>query len=200
MPSEPVKVSAVGSTMAEATFGGASSASAARPRREGAHGARTVLCAIDGSEHSHRAFHFALHKIICGPEDRVILFHALKPLNIFNHPVILNMTTEERAAVVRQSEAAARESLKVFQERAASTGVRTELVVVVGDPREQVSKYVSEHPVDMVVLGARGAADSSTPPHNNRFRLGSVSSHLVQHCPVPTVVVPEPRDTRALGG
>jgi nucleotide-binding universal stress UspA family protein len=34
--------------------------------------------------------------------------------------------------------------------------VKCELVVAVGDPREQVSKYVTQHPVDMVVLGSRG--------------------------------------------
>lgn len=56
-------------------------------------------------------------------------------------------------------------AFKGLRKQTDSPQVRTELVVVVGDPREQVSKYVSEHPVDMVVLGARGAADSSSPPH-----------------------------------
>jgi nucleotide-binding universal stress UspA family protein len=34
--------------------------------------------------------------------------------------------------------------------------VTCELVVVVGDPREEIPDFIAKHPVDMVVVGSRG--------------------------------------------
>lgn len=40
--------------------------------------------------------------------------------------------------------------------RHTSLQVTCELVVVVGDPREEIPDFIAKHPVDMVVVGSRG--------------------------------------------
>ena len=57
--------------------------------------------------------------------------------------------------------------------------------VLAGPPGEALSRYASDHEMDVVVVGRRGRGMSER-------LLGSVSAYLVRHSEVPVLVV-EPR-------
>jgi nucleotide-binding universal stress UspA family protein len=57
-----------------------------------------------------------------------------------------------------------------------------------GDPAEQILEVVREQPVDLICLGARGRGRLSGA------LLGSVSSAVLHHSPVPVVVLHPPPD------
>jgi hypothetical protein len=54
--------------------------------KTGAGGKRTLLCALDASDHSTRALHFVLEKVV-KPEqgDKLILFQAAQPVRSEGH-------------------------------------------------------------------------------------------------------------------
>jgi nucleotide-binding universal stress UspA family protein len=57
-----------------------------------------------------------------------------------------------------------------------------------GDPAEQILEVVREQPVDLICLGARGRGRLTGA------LLGSVSSAVLHHSPVPVVVLHPPRE------
>jgi nucleotide-binding universal stress UspA family protein len=58
-----------------------------------------------------------------------------------------------------------------------------------GDPAEEILKLVREQPVDLICLGARGRGRVSGA------LLGSVSTAVLHHSPVPVVVLHPARET-----
>ena len=60
---------------------------------------------------------------------------------------------------------------------------QVEVVMLHGDPLEQILAYLSHHKADLVVVGTRGLSRGS------RLLLGSVSSRLVTEAPCPVLVV-----------
>ncbi|TMK73863.1 MAG: universal stress protein [Actinobacteria bacterium] len=60
-----------------------------------------------------------------------------------------------------------------------------------GDPAEEILKLISEEPIDLVCMGARGRGRVTGA------LLGSVSTAVLHHSPVPVIVLhppPEPED------
>jgi nucleotide-binding universal stress UspA family protein len=62
-----------------------------------------------------------------------------------------------------------------------------------GDPAEEILALVRAQPVDLVCMGARGRGRVSGA------LLGSVSSAVLHHSPVPVVVLHPPHDTSETG-
>ena len=55
-------------------------------------------------------------------------------------------------------------------------------VIALGNPAEEILKFVKEKKIDMVVLTSRG--------RQSLFSFGSVSDKVVKNSPVPVMVVP----------
>ncbi|GAQ83056.1 universal stress protein family protein [Klebsormidium nitens] len=143
---------------------------------------KRVLCAIDGSEGSEQAFRFAAEKLATGPGDSLILFQAVTALDEYDDVVGLHILTEQQRDIMQSRLNSERiESLEKLRE---GLKVDSEIVVIPGDPRTVIPEYVASHPVDVVVVGTRGLNKLQT------IFMGSVSSHLVQNCTVPVVIVP----------
>ena len=69
-----------------------------------------------------------------------------------------------------------------------TAGVDFEIKVVEGNGPEALLTVAEETGASMIVVGARGHGGFAN------LLLGSVSSHLVHHAPVPVLVVPPPND------
>ena len=54
--------------------------------------------------------------------------------------------------------------------------------IAIGDPAQEILKFIEKEKVDMVVMAKRG--------EKGHFRFGSVSEKIVKHAPVPVVTVP----------
>jgi nucleotide-binding universal stress UspA family protein len=52
----------------------------------------------------------------------------------------------------------------------------------IGDPAEEILKFINKEKVDIVVMATRGS--------RGRFRFGSVTEQVVKHSTVPVVTVP----------
>ncbi|GAQ83967.1 universal stress protein family protein [Klebsormidium nitens] len=167
-------------------------------------GARQLLCAVDGSEGSKAAFRFVLEKMTL-PErgDRIILFQACRRVDreLVEPGTHSYQTRDFFTADLgfiddghRKSAQAERErqALKQLGELVKLADVPCETVVVTGDPRDEIPRYVAKHPVDIVVVGSRGLGTVK------RLFLGSVSCDLVRHLSVPVIVVPPPSAAKAV--
>jgi nucleotide-binding universal stress UspA family protein len=89
-------------------------------------------------------------------------------------------------AAERMETAAARHLREVAATLPQDLSVTT--VLRHGDPAEQILALVRERPVDIICLGARGRGRVSGA------LLGSVSSAVLHHSPVPVVVLHPPPD------
>jgi nucleotide-binding universal stress UspA family protein len=61
-----------------------------------------------------------------------------------------------------------------------------------GDPAEEILRLVREEPIDLICMGARGRGRVTGA------LLGSVSSAVLHHSPVPVVVLHPPPEARTL--
>jgi universal stress protein A len=100
--------------------------------------------------------------------------------------VIAAGVSPERLADEMEKEAAARL-------RQVAAGLPQDLSVTTilrhGDPAEEILRLIRERPVDLVCLGARGRGRVSGA------LLGSVSTAVLHHSPVPVVVLHPPRES-----
>ncbi|KAL0848351.1 hypothetical protein Bca101_021598 [Brassica carinata] len=67
--------------------------------------------------------------------------------------------------------------------------VKTETMILDGDPKEMICQAVEQTHTDLLVVGSRGLGMIK------RAFLGSVSDHCVQHAECPVLIVRLPRDT-----
>lgn len=74
--------------------------------------------------------------------------------------------------------------LVAARDEARERGIQdVDVVVLHGDPLEQILSYLHKHRADLVVVGTRGLS------RGTRLLLGSVSSRLVNEAPCPVLVV-----------
>ena len=134
---------------------------------------KTVLCAIDFSDHSFKAFELAKRLAVTGGAQLVIV-HALKPLP---EGFALNENIRKRYQEERREEAGRRlEPLA-----AGDTAVRS--VIGSGSPYDVITRVAEETGASLLVMGARGLS---------RFKgilLGSVSGALIKSSSCPVMIV-----------
>ncbi|HEX6714379.1 MAG TPA: universal stress protein [Thermoleophilaceae bacterium] len=141
-----------------------------------------ILVAIDATP----AATFALRHIVPYAVDQR---SRLTLLSVVPDPptmIVAAGTSPERLAeaMEKQTETQLREvTASLPQDLSVTTVVRH------GDPAEQILAYVREQPFDLLVLGARGRGRVTGA------LLGSVSTAVLHHSPIPVVVMhPAPSD------
>jgi len=143
---------------------------------------KTVLAAIDGSDHSFRALDAAVD-LALRYEARLSILHVVPPAflpeagDAEGEPENLDAPTEYMH--FRQM---GRQLMEDAAARAASEGYADTMPeVLVGDPAEVIVERSRTY--DLVVMGSRGW--SAEP----RLPQGSVSHKVVQLAPVPCLIV-----------
>ncbi|CAF2112793.1 unnamed protein product [Brassica oleracea var. botrytis] len=69
------------------------------------------------------------------------------------------------------------------------TCVKTETMILEGDPKEMICQAVEQNHVDLLVVGSRGLGMIK------RAFIGSVSDYCVQHAQCPVLIVRPPKET-----
>jgi len=135
---------------------------------------RRVLVAVDDSEGAARAVRFVA--TVAGPLGaEVLAVHALGLLaEIGDHAVPAQTHRAEVAAM-----------LEGWASPLAEAGVAYRCLLVDGNPVQALLAVAEQEAADVVVVGKRARA--GVPG----LQLGSTSQQLVQHAPIPVVVVPE---------
>ncbi|KXJ12586.1 uncharacterized protein LOC110241907 [Exaiptasia diaphana] len=158
---------------------------------------RTILIAVNASEHSERALNWYLDKSRLHG-DQVLFAHVVESASIIPPPTYAHgpsLSREEWDQIMEELHAKAHvvtEPLEKVLEKYVSENegkdekkeAQYQTICSVGSPGEAICKMAEDNKVDMVIIGNRGLGTI------RRTLLGSVSDYIVQHCTVAVVVVP----------
>ncbi|EDQ90503.1 uncharacterized protein MONBRDRAFT_24350 [Monosiga brevicollis MX1] len=142
---------------------------------------RTVLVGVDASETSANAFNFASKQ--CRPGDVMHVCYAYAPLMDFVGPEFSKAPTEAQHQAWREQEE--QRFQKFMESLPKPDGVKVESHIMAGDARQVLTDMASTKSADQVVVGTHGRG------FLGRAIMGSVSSYLTHHSPVPVTVVPK---------
>ncbi|KAH8878468.1 Universal stress protein [Schistosoma japonicum] len=137
-------------------------------------GSRSVLIAIDGSEHSKKAFNYYvnwLHR----PDDSVTIYHAVEPVSLPTLSLSSPMANVKRVRELENDYSA--ECLRhnlIYQ-------FLYESVEHIG---ASIIQQVEKYEVRLIVIGSRGLGAIK------RTIMGSVSDYVVHHANTAVCVVP----------
>lgn len=135
---------------------------------------RHILVPVDGSDHSIRAFSYALEH---HNGDKITALHVADPtVGEFNPDT-------PGGADRKQSEVVTERTTEAFEQ--ASTGnMEFEIEIIEGKPRETILAFADQHDVDQIVMGPRGLSGV------RRLLLGSVTDSIIRRSNVPVNVIP----------
>jgi nucleotide-binding universal stress UspA family protein len=129
---------------------------------------KEILVPIDHSFHSEIALAHAV-SMARAFDSRLILLHAIDIVGWANPAYSVNPLDWQ----VRKAEAKA--FLQDRVEQVQRQGLDAESYVLEGDAARQIYEFVRSHPVDLIVLNARGQSGAK------EWNLGGVVQKLVQH-------------------
>lgn len=136
-----------------------------------------ILCAVDGSKESERAFETAID-VALRNDARLIIGHVIDT-RTFATVEAYDRTITERA------ESYAKELLDDYVNRATERGVaQVDTVVEYGSPKVTIAKKIAPaHDVDLIMCGATGLNAVE------RFFIGSVSESIVRYAKCDVLIV-----------
>lgn len=76
-----------------------------------------------------------------------------------------------------------REAVRDVEVAGTQAGLTVVTDIVEGNPHEEILKYVSEHDIDMIIMGTHGRTGI------DRVVMGSVAERVVRQSPVPVLTV-----------
>jgi len=142
---------------------------------------RSILCPTDFSEFSDRALeHAAALARWYGAELTIVHSYpyAVVGRGAPYYPSGLPLDADTRARLMSDLEAAA------APVRAA--GVEASLVLLEGDPSDEILKHAHATPPDLIAMGTHGLRGF------DRWILGSVAARIVEKAPCAVLTVPQP--------
>jgi nucleotide-binding universal stress UspA family protein len=145
---------------------------------------KKILVALDGSSVSENALHVAVDEA----RIREAELHALYVVrHVVTHTMLYESdTASPEGSVKNYNEIMENEAKKVLghaEEVASDEGVPVITHFMIGDPREIIVDFSEEMEADLIIVGSSGKSSL------DRFLLGSVSSAVVEHSAVTTIVV-----------
>jgi nucleotide-binding universal stress UspA family protein len=143
---------------------------------------RHVLCATDFSEFSARALEHAA-ALARAFDAELTIAHAYPYMAVMGgdalyFPSGLPLDDTTRAGLMGALESAA--------QPARAAGVKTTLVLLEGDPAEEIARRARTVRTDLVVMGTHGRRGFE------RFVMGSVAARVVSRAPCAVLTVPRP--------
>ncbi|NNN19599.1 MAG: universal stress protein [Acidimicrobiaceae bacterium] len=135
--------------------------------------AKRILVGIDDSPEAQKALDFAID-LGQSLNAQVIACHVIGKLPRTTDGRVISLQTY-RASIIRAFEEEWCRSLD-------ESGLHTQKIIVDGNPVASLLTITDEEKADLVILGSRR--------HTLDSYLGSTSHQLIEHSPVPVVVVP----------
>ncbi|KAI9220899.1 hypothetical protein BC828DRAFT_382409 [Blastocladiella britannica] len=152
-----------------------------------ANASRTVLVALDGSQHSAFAFDWAKHNLLNPTTDLVVLVHV-RPIAVGHGSFYEDMGHLVRD-VEEENRASSHRLLQHYGYKLKQQGFAVRAISIRGDTRSDVVRKAQELSATVVVCGSRGLGTLQ------RAFLGSVSNYIVNHCSCPVLVIRPPADS-----
>ena len=150
---------------------------------------RLIFLSVDGSEHSDRAFSWYL-KNMRRDGDKIGIVNVIETPTVpatfmMMGPIVV---PEEWNAEIQdcldRSKLITQEYEKKCKENGLDHAVFTESACTIGGPGETICQLARENHANGIIMGSRGLSAI------RRAFIGSVSSYVVGHSPVPVVITP----------
>jgi nucleotide-binding universal stress UspA family protein len=142
---------------------------------------RQILCPIDFSDFSRRAFDHAV-AIANWYESTITLLHVSAPVPVVVYAPGVAMLPS--AVLTREDHDALLGSMKRFAEVEAGPGVSVEFEIREGDAAAEILETASSQPTDLIVMGTHGRSGFE------RLVLGSVTEKVLRKAACPVLSVP----------
>ena len=144
---------------------------------------KNILVPLDGSQFGECGLE---HIEAVAPGDsgsKIVLFRTVEPLSVedVSRLAVKKDDLLYKAEMDNQNEA--RNYLNKIKRKLAKSGLKAEAVVVDGDAADEILAYARNNKIDLIVLTTHGRSGAS------RWFFGSVAEKVLQHCPVPILLV-----------
>jgi nucleotide-binding universal stress UspA family protein len=140
---------------------------------------RQILCALDLSPGSRRAFDTAL-ALARAQNARLVLLHVLAPIALVPGQYLDALTMDRLQREAREWGA---ERLGGLAAKAGKAGVKASVLIREGDPADQIVRTRRSTKSDLIVMGTHGRRGLK------KFLLGSVAERVAATAPCPVVTV-----------
>jgi nucleotide-binding universal stress UspA family protein len=139
-----------------------------------------ILCPTDFSEASYQSLKNANELAGCLSAE-IILLYVVSPLPRI--PGSTSPTGFHVPAVLEEIENSAKNQISKLKHNYISSNIKSEGIVVIGDPPDEIVKYASHNKVDLIVMSTHGLSGWK------RLVSGSVTEKVVRmaDCPVLTI-------------
>lgn len=141
-----------------------------------------ILVPLDGSDLSSSVLPFAL-ELAKRFDASIVLFHAVVP-PVLTYPGAETIAFDAR--VLEEMETGARNFLSSAASDLNAKGVRTEVVVAVGNATDCIVAAAESEGAGLIAMSTRGRSGLS------RLVLGSVADAVVRRAGRPVVLIPPP--------
>jgi nucleotide-binding universal stress UspA family protein len=144
---------------------------------------KKILVPLDGSQFGECGLEHIGAVASGGNGAKIVLFRAVEPLSVedVSRLAVKKDDLLYKAEMDNQSEA--RKYLNQIKRRLVKSGLNAETVVVDGDAADEILAYARNNKVDLILLTTHGRSGAS------RWFFGSVAEKVLQHCPVPILLV-----------
>ena len=144
---------------------------------------KNILCAVDFSEFSLRAFRYAAG-IARHFRARLLLQHT-----VHVSPALFLEGTDMTAArdTIQAARHEAEKTLRRLVDQSGAEPSEVFLLVNEGDIRDRILETIAEQKIDLLVMGTHGHKGF------NRLVLGSIAEHMVHEAICPVLVVSQPK-------
>jgi nucleotide-binding universal stress UspA family protein len=145
-----------------------------------------VLVPMDFSSYAEHALDYAI-ALAQKLQARVTLLHVIQP------PLVAgaDMGVWPSPTFVAELEAAITSDMEGYLARVTTAGLAGEIVVIHGNPSQEILDTARKRQVDLIVMGTHGRTGL---PH---ALLGSVAEKVVRSAPCPVLVTRHPAPTGA---
>ena len=134
-----------------------------------------IAVAVDGSDNALRAAKHAIMLAQHLPETHLEMIYVAD----YNKAKDERLLAQSPESLTLKRE----QKLNPVRELARSVGVEIKVIMLKGNPSQEIVKYVKEHSIDQLIIGSRGL---------NTFQemvLGSVSHKVMKHASCPVTIV-----------
>ncbi|MBI3894869.1 MAG: universal stress protein [Acidobacteria bacterium] len=144
---------------------------------------QNVLCPVDFSDFSRRAFRYAL-ALARRFQARLILQHTLQlPTALF----LEGTDPMAGSPSVQKARQEAKKNLQDLLKEGPADPGEISLLLNDGDIRQRILETIAERKIDLVVIGTHGRKGF------NRLMLGSVAEHIIHEAICPVLVISRPQ-------
>ncbi len=146
---------------------------------------RKILICLDGSSLSEQILQYASEEAL-GADREVVLLRAV-PLShsttIAVPGVISSIPPSPGPQQLAAEETEAKDYLDAKAKSLKKMGIKTECVVIVGNPGEEIVNYANKNKIDLIAIATHGRSGLK------RILFGSVAEYVIKNSKLPILLI-----------